>query len=267
MLLAVACGSSGHAQKDAVNAYIAQVRTAQAPLLESQGQINLALQAFSLSKPAPAELLRLQRARQTVVATRNRLRALDPPPEAKHLDSLIARRIRLQVALFDSLIETVQDVRRLAKVAAPLTAAAHRLNLDLNAIGGSRVPTGGSQAFLGRYAGAFGRYGDALEPIGAGLGRPGGTSLLRPTIDTERRAIVRSTRLCDTIRRTLRRGDIDSANAAIHDLLTLTQTGRGEPVRKAQEAAARAYDARLAELDRLVSAISNERLRLVERIG
>lgn len=267
VLLAVGCGSGGHARKDAVNAYLGKVRTAQATLVGGQGQIDLTLQAFSLTRPRPNELQRLQRDRRTAAATWKRVRALEPPPDAKHLHALVVERLRLQVGLYDALIETMQDVPQLAAVGRPLTAAAHQLTLDLTAAGGSKVRGGSSEAFLARYAEAFGRYGDNLKPIEARLAPAGPQSLLRPTVAAERSVIARSIRLCDAIRSTLHRGDIDGANAAIHSLLTLTQTVGGDAVRRAQEAAARAYNAKVARIDRIATAITEERTKLVRRVG
>jgi hypothetical protein len=266
VLLAVGCGSGGHPRRDAVNAYLAQVKRAQAPLIGGQGQIDLTLQAFSLTKTPANELQKLRRDRTTVARTVRRLQVLEPPPDARHLHALIMQRSRLQVALFDSLIETLRDLSRLRAVGRPLTAAAHRLSTDLATAGGTRVK-GGSKAFLQRYAVAFGRYGDTLRPIGAGLAPAEGGSLLRPTIAAERSLIARSTSLCDTIRSTLAKNDIDGANAAIHELLTITQTAGGTSVRAAQQSAARAYNAQVAKIDRLAASIAGERAKLVQRVG
>ena len=266
VLLAVSCGSGGHPRRDAVNAYLAQVKKAQATLIGGQGQIDLTLQAFSLTKSPANELQKLQRDRRTVATTLKRLQVLEPPPDARHLHALILQRSKLQVALFDSLIETLRDLPRLRAVGPPLTAAAQRLSADLAAAGGTQVK-GGSKAFLQLYAAAFGRYGDTLRPIGAGLAPAKGGSLLRPTIAAERSLIARSTSLCDTIRSTLAKNDIDGANAAIHELLTLTQTAGGTSVRAAQQSAARAYNARAAKIDRLARSIAGERAKLVQRVG
>ena len=74
-------------------------------------------------------------------------------------------------------------------------------------------------------------------------------------------------RLCNTIRSTLHKNDIAGANASIHALLTLTQTIGGTSVRKAQEAAARAYDAKVSKIDSLATQINLERSRLVAQVG
>lgn len=266
VLLAVGCGSAGHPRRDAVNAYFAQVKKAQATLIGGQGQIDLTLQGFSLTKARAKELQKLQRDRRTVAMTLRRLQALEPPPDARHLHALILQRSKLQVSLFDSLIETLRDLPRLRAVGPPLTAAAQRLSADLAAAGGTQVK-GGSKAFLQRYADAFGRYGDTLRPIGAGLTPTKGGSLLRPTIAAERSLIARSTSLCDTIRSTLAKNDIDGANAAIHDLLTITQTAGGMSVRTAQQSAARAYNAQVAKVDKLGASIADERAKLVQSVG
>jgi hypothetical protein len=266
VLLAVGCGSSGQPRRDAVNSYLGQVNKAQAALVGGQGQIDLTLQAFSLTKAPAHEQQKLVRDRRTIAATLARLQALEPPPDARHLHALIVQRAKLEVALFDALTETLRDLPRLHAVGSPLTAAAHNLSIDLAAVGGAQVK-GGSKAFLARYAEAFGRYGDTLRPIGASLAPSKPGSLLRPTIAAERSVIARSTRLCDTIRRALGRNDIDGANTAIHSLLTLTQTAGGATVRAAQVAAAKAYNAKVTKLDDLAGKIADERAKLVQRVG
>ena len=90
---------------------------------------------------------------------------------------------------------------------------------------------------------------------------------MRPTIAAERSLIAQSTGLCDTIRSTLANNDIDGANTAIHELLTITQTAGGSSVRAAQQSAARVYNARVAKIDKLGASIADERAKLVQRVG
>ena len=274
-LVAVGCGSSDgtKARRDAVNRYLTSVQHAQIDLVGKQGQIDSTLQSFSLTRPSARDVRALRLARTTIATTLRNVRALNAPSDARRLAELLVRRLALQQALVDELIQTSHDVGRLAAAGPPLTAAAAQLRVDLAAISAAprpaKVPRGGSKNLLQRYGEAFGGYGDALGPIAPGLAPSPAASLLRPTLEAQQAALTRSVALCGEIRRALAliKPDIPSANAAIHSLLTLAASLNGEQTRKRQAAAAAAYDAKIARLNTLANAIGTERERLVRAIG
>jgi hypothetical protein len=275
VLVAVGCGSSNgtKSRRDAVNRYLTGVQHAQLDLVGKQGQIDSTLQSFSLTRPSARDVRALRFARTTIAATLRRVRALDTPPDARRLSKLLVRRLALQRALVDELIQTLHDVGRLAAAGPRLTAAAGQLRTDLAAISvaprPAKVPAGGSQNVLQRYGEAFGSYGDALRPIAPGLAPSHAPSLLRPTLQAQQAALTRSVALCAEIRRALAlaKPDITRANAAIHTLLTLAASLNGLETRKRQAAAAAAYDAKIAQLNVLANAIGRERDRLVRELG
>jgi len=275
-LVAVGCGSGDgtKSRRAAVNHYLDGVQHAQIELVGRQGQIDGTLQSFSLTNAKPGELRDLRLARTTIATALHRVRALDAPPDAKQLEALLARRLALQQALVDELIQTLHDEQRLAAASPSLAAAAARLRTDLAAVAttprlASTVPRSRSKGVLDRYGQAFGRYGDALRPIVPALAPAHNGSLLRPTLEAEQKALGASVALCGAIRRYLApvRPDIPKANAAIHSLLTLAASLNGAQVRKDEAAAARAYDGRIAKLNTLAQAIGAERNRLVRTLG
>jgi hypothetical protein len=276
VLVAAGCGSGDgtKARRDAVNRYLTAVQRAQIDLVGRQGQINSTLQSFSLTHASARDLRNLRSARTTIAATLNRVRALDTPPDARRLGGLLVRRLALQQALVEELIQTSHDVGRLAAAQPLLTAAAAQLRTDLAAIAAAprpaaTVPATGSRDVLQRYGEAFGRYGDSLRPIAPRLAPSHVASLLRPTLEAQQKALRRSVALSGEIHRALAlaRPDIPEANAAIHSLLTLATSINGPQTRKREAAAAGAYDARIAKLNALASATAAERERLVRRIG
>lgn len=271
MLVAIGCGSDGtKSRRAAVNRYLDGVQHAQIELVGKQGQIDSTLQAFSLTHPKANELPALRFARTTIGVALRRVRALDPPPDAQRVSDLLVRRLALQHALVDELIQTLHDEKRLAAAGPPVAAAAARLRTDLAAIAAApRVPRSSSAGALSRYGEAFGRYGDTLKPIAPTLAPAHAQSLLRPTLEAEQQALTRSVALTAEIRGTLapKRPNIPKANAAIHSLLTLAASLNGAETRKREAAAARAYDARIAKLNTLANAIGVERDRLVRTIG
>lgn len=274
MLVAAGCGSGGtRARRDAVNRYLTSVQHAQLELVGKQGQIDSTLQSFSLTRPTTKDVRALQFARTTIAGALRNVQAVSAPPDARKLAELLVRRLTLQQALVDELIQTSRDVGRLAAAGPPLSAAAGQLRVDLAAISATprptKVPPGGSKNVLRRYGEAFGRYGDALRPIEPRLVPSLAPSLLRPTLDAQRSALIRSVALCGEIRRALVLGkpDVTRANTAIHSLLTLATTLNGQETRRRQAAAAAAYDAKIAQLNSLANAIGAERERLVRAIG
>jgi hypothetical protein len=120
---------------------------------------------------------------------------------------------------------------------------------------------------LDQYAAAFAAYGDALQPVTSTLDKLTPPAVLRPAFDAERQALVRSSSFCATIRLTLLHRDIPGANAAIRSLFTVSASLNGVETAKRQAAAARAYDARIRQIDALATKANLERARLVRVIG
>jgi hypothetical protein len=273
VFVAAGCGSSDgtKARRDAVNGYLTSVQHAQIDLLGKQGQIDSTLQSFSVTRPSTRELRALGSARATVSTTLSRVKALNPPPDARRLSQLLVRRLAVQQGLLDELIQTSHDLARLAAAGPLLTAAAAQLRADLAEVSAAprqaSVPRAGSQDLLKRYGEAFGGYGDTLRPLAPRLAPAPGESLLRPTLDAQQAALARSVVLCDKIRRALARADIPRANTAIHSLLTLAATLNGKQTRTREAAAARVYNAKIGKVNALAQAIGAERDRLVRAIG
>jgi hypothetical protein len=271
LLIVSGCGSSGtKARRDSVNAYFAQVAKAQIGLLSNEGQIDSTLQAFSLTRSTPAERVQLQEAKRDVEDALRRVRALQPPPDARKLDGLIVRRLEVQDSVVDELIATAAYIPKLAATAPLLQAAVVGLRRDLAAVAtgtGAHTVRNGSAAGLEQDATAFGDYGDALKPVSTVLEGLTAPPILSPALNAERQAVKRSITLCATIRRTLLHRDIAGANAAIHSLFSISTALNGAQTAKRQAAAARAYDARLRQIDALAKKVNLERDRLVKVIG
>ncbi|MFZ1880269.1 MAG: hypothetical protein WAU41_08890 [Gaiellaceae bacterium] len=270
LLVIAGCGSDGtKARREAVNSYFAKVAAAQVGLLSREGQINATLQAFSLTNSTPAVLAKLRKARQEIGDAERQVKALDPPDDARKLHSLLVQRLVLQRAVVDELIATALYVPKLRATAPALQAAVAGLRRDLKAItsGTAQVKATGGAATLDRYAAAFGGYGDALVPLSAVLDSLRAPPIMQAALTAERRAVARSIALCDTIRSTLRHRKIQAANRAIHSLFTVASNLNGAQTQAEQAAAARAYNARLRQIDAVAKKVNLERERLVQLIG
>lgn len=136
-----------------------------------------------------------------------------------------------------------------------------------SASGTPSVASNGAVVALGRYAAAFGSYGDALKPVSAVIEGLKASPIMQPALDAERRALERSIVLCATIRRTLLRRDVTAANAAIHSLFGVSAALNGVQTGRQQAAAARAYNERIHQVDVLTMKANVEHDRLVQAIG
>jgi hypothetical protein len=205
----------------------------------------------------------------------NKVRALRPPSDARHLHALIAQRFALQRSVLDELIATELYLPKLAVVTVPVHAATVALRAQLAALASPGVSINGGPTVapvtkgppLAQYAAAFGGYGDALRPINAKLATLEAPPILGASQRAERAALSRSILYCDRIRQALDRRNIPAANAAIHSLFSVSSTLNGTRARLQQAAAARAYDARLHRIDVLAVKANAERERLVKLIG
>jgi hypothetical protein len=273
LLVLAGCGSSEtKARRDAVNAYFADVAKAQFGLLSKQRQFDSTLQRFSLTGSTPSELARLRGVRREIDLASRNMHALHPPADARKLHSLLLQRLALQRSVVDELIAASLYVPKLATAGPPLHAAVVALRRDLAAIATTSTPTptvtpNGPTNALDRYATAFGAYGDALKPVSVRLGRLTAPPIMRPALSAEQTSLTRSIALCTAIRQALLRRDIPAANTAIHSLFTVSSALNGEETRKRQADAARAYDARVRQIDVLARKADLERTRLVQAVG
>jgi hypothetical protein len=255
--LLAGCGGSGDdARRDAVNAYIDQANRAQEPAIAENAAIDEALAAFTLQRMTTAKLRRLEQARAKLRESIRRVQALEPPPEAVKLHRSILRLLRLQAALVHELVWTARYVRENDGAAEPLDAAGKTLTRDLGRANSAR-----------ELANAFGRYEASLEQVLAELDAIDAPPLLRAALDAERRAIRRGANVSGQIVDALERGDVDEANARIADLLALAGNLDSIRTQKEQIAAAKAYNERVARIDRAGAQVARERQALVLEVA
>ncbi len=130
----------------------------------------------------------------------------------------------------------------------------------------STLPTTTSDVF-GRYATAFARYRQAIEPTIVALDRLQAPPELRPSLLAEQSAVHRSADLCATIEQALLKHDIAGANAAIRALFGVAAGVNTAQTRKDQAAALQAYNAQVARIGALSSRVAADRQKLVQSLG
>jgi mono/diheme cytochrome c family protein len=135
-------------------------------------------------------------------------------------------------------------------------------------VGSSEIVPPSTAAVLNAYGAAFTAYGAALGRVLADLNRLDPPPVLRPTLEAERRLLAKSTALCTAIAAQLAKQQVDAANANIKELFLAVATGvtTGKDRRSANEAV-RAYNAQLARIAKLSSAIAADRTKLTQKLG
>jgi mono/diheme cytochrome c family protein len=132
------CGDgSSHAnqRRDAVNAYFDRIDLAQRGLVASAGEIDRAFGSFRLTGNSASELHELAFARGRVGTALQRVRAIDPPPEARRLHADVVRVLALQHVAADELLHIATYQPQLTRALAPLGPAGKALAKDINRAG------------------------------------------------------------------------------------------------------------------------------------
>jgi mono/diheme cytochrome c family protein len=131
LALAGCGGSKGNPRRDAVNTYFDKVDNAEAGVISGSGEIDQALRNFRLSGNSPAEVHALTFARDRLATALRRVRALQPPPDARKVHADIVELLTLQHAAALEILQVVTYQPRFAQAIAPLAAAGTALSRDI----------------------------------------------------------------------------------------------------------------------------------------
>jgi len=131
LALAACGGSKGNPRRDAVNTYFDKVDKAEAGVISSSGEIDQALRNFRLSGNSPAEIRELTFARGRLATALKRVRALQPPPDARRVHADLVELLTLQHAAAAELLHVVTYEPRFVQALAPLPAAGKALSRDI----------------------------------------------------------------------------------------------------------------------------------------
>jgi hypothetical protein len=260
------CGSSGTAKRrDAVNAYFDKVDAAQAPLISAKGQIDQAFRAFRIGANSPKEVRELQFAQARVGEALRRVRAVDPPDDAKKIHADLVRLLTRERAVAHELYWTTTYQPQFARAVAGLSPAGKALNAELKAAGGGKKVT--AKVVFAGYATAFSHYADALDQVSAKLAKLDPPPLFEPTLKEQEAAIARSVRLSRTIASDLAAKNVKGANHAIRELFVNSAALSTTASRKSAVEAVRDYTARLRGMAVLAARVARERQQLQAQLG
>jgi hypothetical protein len=254
LLAYVAIGDIRPTRKERVNDYIAQVNDVERELSPEISRVNQAYQKFGGKTPFANVIPQLREAERTVATLRSRVAALDPPSDAQRLHTVL-------LALIDEELHAAREVtamavylQRLQTDAGPMEPAAAALRKRL-----SNAETSEDQV---RAFAAYARDIDALRVRVAKLEAP-------PALAPSHKAFVRRLKTTSSLSRQLReaarRRDTATATYLIQQLRRLAQPTPA--TRRAEIAAIKAYNKRLARVNELIRVLGREQQRLSTSLG
>jgi hypothetical protein len=233
VLVVSGCGSSAKSKRrDAVNHYLGQVETIQTRFTPSFTIANQAYRDFAKGKGGPKQLQRLRGAEVSIIAARDALQQLNPPPDAAKLHRQLLQLYDLDAALGLEAITLQQflpSVRRVLKDLARVNNS-YRRNL-------------GATTTAGEQATALDSYSTAVGNVVADFRRLGPPPALRPWQSAQ----------------------VTPVPALIKRFRFLLS--HQPNVSQAQHDAVKAYDNRLIGISRLQGKIQEEHQRLQNLLG
>ena len=248
VLVSIVRGDDGGPRGD-VAAYIEQVNAEQEGLALGLARVNRVYQQFGRGKGGLAEdVPDLAASRRTLVLVRDRVRAIEPPPEAEELQRRIVRLLTAQAALAGEVTQLARYAPQLVEASQDVAAATERLRRGLAA---GKTATA-QQA-------AFARYAEDLDPVVQALAGARAPASLEGARLVEVARLRGLAALAETLRAALERGDATGVDDAARRLAVVSA---GVGVARAQRQGALAYNRELRRLNDLRAAVAAEIARL-----
>jgi hypothetical protein len=253
LVLGAGCGND---ERDSVERYIEQVNAIQADLrepLSSVAQVNVEFSTkdANLDKLKP----RLARSEGTLRRLHARVAKLAPPAEAEKLQESFLALVDAEADLAGEVSAMASFLPELQTALEPVGPASRRLRKRLT---GATTPAAQAEE-LDRYrAGlelAVTRL-DALEP----------PRVLVPARDTQLRTLKRVRASAAGLARALRADDREALPKLIAAFANAGRSGESVSAQKAQIAAIRAYNSRVAHIRDLADKVANARIELEESV-
>lgn len=255
-LLLSACGG-GSSSRNAVRAYLTQVGHAETALAGPLARVNSANQAFAKTPASPQVAVRLARSQATLARLHRRLAALHPPPQARHLHALLLELVARESQLAGEVTALARFLPRYQAALAPVAPASRALATEL---GRKSTPAAGKAAALHDYGVALAVVEQRVRAL-----HPPPVSAPGWRRETAMLAAVR------TSGDALAAGLLDPHAKNLPQLLrafdAASAANRTVSAQRAQIAAVRAYDTRIAGLERVAVAIQREQRRVTRSVA
>jgi hypothetical protein len=275
-------GPSESASHRRVSAYIKEVDGVQQSLGFRLTRLLAAYRGFTTGN-GPRVTSQLAEAERTLRTLERRLRALEPPPEAKQLHRLIVRLAVLDGDVAHEVSQIAVFSPQFGEVVAGAATASRRLSTELAAV---KFPTPhqvhGTPAELAKaraeyraraaaaavaQAAAVERYCAALSRVLARLRALRPPPVLAPELHAQERAFVATRRAGLTLGAGLRSNDLSHVPMLSRRFSVAARSAGSVASQRAQIAAIKAYNARVRQVGALGARIRTEVTRLQEAVG
>jgi hypothetical protein len=255
VLVVTGCGSSAKAKRrDAVNAYLGRVETIQTRFTPSFTIASEAYRDFAKGKGGPKQLQRLRGAEVSIIAAREALQQVNPPPDARKLHGQLLQLYDLDAALglealtLQHFLPSAQDVLK-----------------DLAHVNNSYRKSLAATSTAGEQAAALDSYGNAVAGVVKSFGRLAPPPALRPWQTAQMTRLQQIVGTGHLLAKGLRVGDRNAVPALIKRFRFLL--AHQPNVSQAQHDAVKAYDNRLVGITKLQGKIQAEHQRLQNLLG
>ena len=264
-LLAAGCGSSSpHSSRPAVAAYVRDINRVEAQLAAPLKTVTVAGSRLtsSTTKVNTAEVASLERASGQIETLRRRLTAIVAPAAARKLRILVLLLAGGEADMTNELSQLFSFLPRYSKVLGQLGPATTQLRSALAARGSASD----ARAVLDDKAKALDRYRIELESLARTLGSLSAPPVAKPEYEAELKALAAMNASAGQLAQSLRSasGTVTSKLLAFDRAAVQTES---VPAQRAEIAAVKSYDARVARLNTLAQQIASVRLKLEEGLG
>jgi hypothetical protein len=206
----------------------------------------------------------LRHAVRRIVALRRKLGAIPTPATARPLRILVLLLASGEIDMTNELSQLFAFLPRYGNSLRTLTPATAALRTEL-ASKGSQTGNGGATTVLEAKARALTKYRAQLTVLAAALRRLVPPPVARPQYETELHALTAMETSAGALA-----GGLKSASPDVAKLLAAFDraavTTQSLPAQRAEIAAVKSYDARVAKLNTLAAQVAEERLKLEQAL-
>lgn len=267
-LLAAGCGSSNpHSGRPAVAAYVSRVNTLEKQLASPLKAVTVAGSKLPASTTTVnhVEIDSLRHADNRMIALRVRLAAIPVPSSARRLRILVLLLAGGEIDMTNELSELFSFLPQYTAALKQLAPATAQLRSALAGKGGASSSSAAARRILDAKARALTRYETELDSLSRMLERLSPPPVARPQYETEVHALSSMETSAGALAHALvsASSDIPARLATFDRAAVATDT---VPAQRAEIAAVKAYDARIAKLNELAGQVASQRLSLEQSL-
>jgi hypothetical protein len=267
LALAGCGGSTPHSSRPAVAAYVKRVNKLESNLAAPLKAVTIAGSKLSSSTSSVNQLQEtsLRRAVHRIVALRRRLGAIPTPASARPLRILVLLLASGEIDMTNELSRLFAFLPRYGNALRTLSPATAALRTEL-ANKGSGTGNAGAKAVLDAKARALTKYRARLVALETTLRRLVPPQVARPQYQTELHALSGMQSSAAALAQGLQNASpkVSKLLAAFDRAAVTTQS---LPAQRAEIAAVKSYDARVAKLNTLAAQVAEERLKLDQTLS